>query len=93
MSTPTRSLFCLYFHIPLFLLLILLFFHRAQTFPLLILLLVPLRRYILPKFFSEHHLRELDAEEEVAVSDSLGGIMGVIACVFVRLCAFVLGLY
>jgi len=32
-------------------------------FPLMIMLLVPVRQYILPKFFKEAHLQELDAAE------------------------------
>jgi len=32
-------------------------------FPLMIMLLVPVRQYILPKFFKEMHLQELDAAE------------------------------
>jgi hypothetical protein len=32
-------------------------------FPLLIMLLVPARQYILPKFFKGAHLQELDAAE------------------------------
>ncbi|EFJ36311.1 hypothetical protein SELMODRAFT_78956 [Selaginella moellendorffii] len=32
-------------------------------FPLLIMLLVPIRQYVLPKFFKAHHLQELDAAE------------------------------
>jgi boron transporter len=33
----------------------------SVLFPLMIMLLVPLRQYILPKFFKEVHLQELDA--------------------------------
>lgn len=39
-------------------------------FPLLIMLLVPVRQYVLPKFFKGAHLQDLDAaeyEETVAV--------------------------
>ncbi|WOH15812.1 hypothetical protein DCAR_0935358 [Daucus carota subsp. sativus] len=32
-------------------------------FPLIIMLLVPIRQYILPKFFKEEHLQDLDAAE------------------------------
>lgn len=32
-------------------------------FPLMIMLLVPVRQYILPKFFKEAHLQQLDAAE------------------------------
>jgi len=39
----------------------------AISFPIFILLLVPLRRYILPKFFSEDLLLELDSDSESGI--------------------------
>lgn len=46
-------------------------------FPLMIMLLVPVRQYILPKFFKEVHLQDLDAaeyEEIPALSFSLATV-------------------
>src|ERR1044072_1211941 len=60
-------------------------------FPLLIMLLVPVRQYFLPKFFKGAHLQDLDAatyEEAPAIAFSLSfevSILNHISLTFIRL--------
>jgi hypothetical protein len=49
-------------------------------FPLLIMLLVPVRRYILPKFFKAAHLQELDRAEYEEVAP-MNHVMAMRVCI------------